>query len=160
MYDQIFVLVPDTKEDDWLLYVKGVRFENQRCKLDSQHSSRNKRADPLEFIAPIRPLYDFRWTPYREAVVTAEVVRTFQRESVSGVKFIPVRTQTTLGGPYYQELYEMRVVGWGGVASAKSGIQIKEECPFCNRRVFRRYESPAQLFNVCSEAMLPNVQRG
>src|ERR1700745_3275991 len=53
--------------------------------------------NPWEVVAPVRPLYDFQWTPYREAVVTAEIVRTFQKEEVSGVNFLPVRTETTLG---------------------------------------------------------------
>jgi hypothetical protein len=104
--------------------------------------------NPLEVVAPVRPLYDFQWTPYREAVVTAEIVRTFQKEEVSGVNFLPVRTETTLGDPHYQELYELRVVGWGGVAPPESGIRIMEECSFCRRRVFTKYESAARLFNL------------
>jgi len=149
MAHQIFVLEQATRrKDEWLEYVDSMRSETKLCDLNPKHASRRRRADPLEVIAPVEPHYDFQWTPYREPIVTPQVRQAFETAEITGLRFIPVRTQTTLGDPFYQELYEMPVTGWGGMAPVGSGIRIKEECPRCKWRVFTGYQNAARLFNL------------
>src|SRR5258707_1997520 len=149
MAHQIFVLEQATRRsDEWLGYADSMRFETKLCALNPKHASRSRRCDPLEVIAPVEPHYDFQWTPFGEPLVTPQVRQAFERAELTGLSFIPVRTQTTLGDSFYQELYEMRVTGWGGVAPAESGLRIVEECLCCKRRVFKGCRSSARFFDL------------
>jgi hypothetical protein len=145
---KIFWLEKCGNEEDRLLYTEETRFETEPCEQFPDHAKRQRRTRPLRVIAPIRPLANFQWTPFSEAIADPTVRSAFMRAGLSGIDFRRVETYTTAGDHFGQELYELIVTGWGGVAPAESGVKVIEECPHCHRRVFSRYTSPKLLFNV------------
>lgn len=147
--DQIFWLESAVRENDRLSDGPGMRFETELCPGDPEHTKRQRRLRPLRLIAPVRPITDFQWSQYDECIVTARVKAVFVEEAVSGVEFRKIETFTTAGDRFAtQELYELVVSGWGGMAPASSGVKVIEECPYCDRRVFSRYTNPVRLFDL------------
>lgn len=146
--DQIFRLEAITREDEWLLDGPGTSFERIPCVGDPSHTIANRRVRPLRVVAPVSPLADFQWTPYGECIVNGRVREAFSKAAVTGVGFHPVETYTTSGNRFStEELYELVITGWGGLAPAQSGIHVIKECPFCRRRVFSHFTDPHLIFN-------------
>lgn len=136
------------KENDKLRHGPGMAFEVQLCQANPDHASRQRRPQPLAVVAPVRPRTDFQWTHYGECVVHAGVKEAFESAELSGVRFSPVLTYTTTGDQFGSELFELSATGWGGVAPSESGVRVVEACESCGRRVFSRYTSPAQVFDL------------
>jgi hypothetical protein len=91
---------------------------------------------------------DFLWTAYSEAVVSRNVVKAFQEAGITGVDFVGVELENTLGDEVSGDLFELRPEGWGGLASVESGVRLLEECPHCKNRVFSGYTDAGQLLDL------------
>lgn len=144
---KIYWLSPNISENDFLPYGPDVWFDVRLCDLGSEHAKSNKRSTPLSVVAPIVPRYDFQWTTYGECIVNETVKQSFENARFSGVAFRPARAFTSSGDEYNQPLYELLIEGWGGVASAASGIEEIESCPFCGHRVYSSVTDPASIFD-------------
>jgi len=141
-------LNPDIKEDDHLRYGKHMAFRTQLCERNPDHTRRQIRRTPLRLEFRGVGLTDFLWTSYSEAIVGEDVVRVFAEWGMDGCEFVPVELENTMGDPIAADLYELRVTGWGGMASVESGVRVLKECPHCKRRVFSGYTDPSQLVDL------------
>jgi len=144
----IYWLKADVKEDDRLRYGKGMKFRTQLCEKNPDHAYRQIRPTPLRLEFRGVTLTDFLWTSYSEAIVHKSVVAAFEEAGIAGCEFIPVDLENTMGDQVAGDLYEFRVTGWGGMASAESGVRVLEECPYCKHRVFSGYKDPARLLDL------------
>lgn len=145
---EVFLLRRETNPDDALLYVPQMHWDRKPCVYDPTHTQSERRSVPLQVVAPIQPITDFQWTSYGDIVVTGAIRAAFEAADVSGVKFRPVLTYTSLGDRFEQELYELVPSGWGGVVSTSSGMRVISECPFCRRRVYSSVSDARHLFDV------------
>jgi hypothetical protein len=144
----IYWLKPDVKEDERLRYGKHMAFRTQLCDGNPDHARRQTRPTPLRLEFRGGGLTDFLWTPYSEAIVGEDVVRVFSECGIAGCEFIPAELENTMGDQVASDLYELRVTGWGGMASAESGVRVLEECPHCKHRVFSGYTDASRLVDL------------
>ena len=70
----------------------------------------------------------------------------FQAAGFSGLAFCPVELFTTTETPIGRGVWELRVRGWGGMASTASGVRLLEECSSCKHQVFSGYTERSKLF--------------
>jgi len=143
----IFWLESTVGEDDLMEYFQETAFDYELCKQNPEHARRNRPKRPLEIIAPIRPLTDFQWTVFGDCIVTSTVKASFETAQLSGAEFRTVKCYSSSGLPFEQELFELRVIGWGGMAAPSSGVHVIRECKYCGRRVYSGYTNPADLFD-------------
>jgi hypothetical protein len=144
----VFWLKPEGRFDDRLSYGNGMNFDVRLCRGNPDHSERQIRPNPLRLEFRGARMADFMWTVYGEPIVTEEVVAAFRGAGITGCEFSLVELQNTLGDAVASDLYEMRSIGWGGMAAKASGIRVLEECPFCKRRVFSGYSNAGELFDL------------
>ncbi len=144
---KLFWLKPNVPSSDWLIYAEGMSYTTKLCEQNPDHAVIQKRCKPLKLVVQMHSLTDFQWTPYGEAIVSTRIVERFRASQISGVSFDEIEAYTSTGVQVAQELYELRVEGWGGMALRESGVRLLKECPFCKRRVFTGYNNAAKLFN-------------
>jgi hypothetical protein len=142
---QVYWLKPDVNEDDRLRYGKHMAFRTQLCERNPDHARRQTRPTPLRLEFRGVGLTNFLWTAYSEAVVGEDVVRAFAEWGITGCEFVPAEIENTMGDRTAADLYEMRVTGWGGMASGESGVRVLEVCSHCKHRVFSGYTEPHRL---------------
>jgi hypothetical protein len=148
MMKNVFWLSTDLKFDDLLEYGNSMRMETELCPFDPQHTIRSRWCKPLRVVGPVRAITDFEWTVYNDILVNQDIVQALGRAGFSGISFEPVELLTTTETPIGREVFELRVVGWGGDAPPESGVRVIKECPFCRRQVFSIYTDPEKLFDT------------
>lgn len=146
--EQIFWLQSDVRTDDRLPYLETAKFDVQLCDKDRTHSKYQRAKRPLQIIAPINPRTDFQWTVFGDCVVTSEVKNAFEEAQLTGIEFNNIECHTTTGLRLEQEVFEMVVTGWGGVAPPASGVHVVEECQYCGRKIYSGYSNPSLLFDL------------
>jgi hypothetical protein len=146
---QIYFLESTTRFDEKLEYSSAVQMDMSLCPLNagmpSQHAMRQKWRRPLKIIGAVQRMTDFEWTVHRDVLVEKDIVE--QLAVFSGAEFKPVELYTTTESPIGRQVFELKVIGWGGMAPPQSGIRIMKECPHCKRRVFSGLTNPNHLFS-------------
>jgi hypothetical protein len=148
---EVFFLDPSIRFDDKLEYVSGMRMETTLCPLNaglpSQHAMRQHWSRPLKVVGPVQRMTDFEWTVFRDILIEEDIVDKLQSAKFSGFEVRPVELYTTTETPIGRRTFELKVTGWGGMASPESGIKVIKECPYCKRRVFSGFTNPHELFS-------------
>jgi hypothetical protein len=143
----VFWLSSTLAFDAKLEYTSFMRLETELCPLDPRHASKSRCSKPLKVIGSVRSMTDFEWTVFNDILVNQAVIEGFQKAGFTGAAFIPAELFTTTETPIGREVFELKAIGWGGVAPEESGVRVIEECPFCKRQVFSIYREKAKLFN-------------
>jgi len=143
----VYWLRPSVRESQRMTYGHGMSFRTETCRGDPDHAKRQIRPSPLRLVFTGGVTTDFMWSQYSEAIATPRVAEAFREGGVTGCKFVPVELENTMGDEVASEFLELRVVGWGGNATASSGIRVIKECPHCQRQVFTGYTQPELIFD-------------
>jgi hypothetical protein len=106
------------------------------CPVDKGHARAGKRIGMLSVSgAPAVVKKDFVWVWGKEVLVSQRVLDIFDKHHVTGFEVKPVKVshrRKNQGQP--PELFELVVVGWGGVAAAASHPKLKYWCPHCHHK--------------------------
>jgi|WetSurMetagenome_2_1015567.scaffolds.fasta_scaffold492134_1 hypothetical protein len=123
----------------------------RKCSLNPDHpmvSLGDERLLPV--ILPSSEIQDFHWTWTNNCLVTDRVADLLRESDLLGYELKPA-TITKIkrmkhGTTEFPMIWELRVTGWGGVASEKSGIRLVEaRCPDCGYSRYGPLEDPARV---------------
>jgi hypothetical protein len=145
---KIYWLSPNVKFDDRLLYHERMQPKTKLCKMDSSHTVASRWTRPLKIVGNPKPIMDFEWTVYSDLIIDQNVVSDLKTSGFSGFDLNPVEFYSTTGTPFGRQSFELKVTGWGGMASAGSGIRIVKKCSFCGSAVYSSYANKEELFDI------------
>jgi hypothetical protein len=149
--EEVFYIDSSIRFDDQLTYASDMAMITTLCPanqgLPSQHAMRQRWNSPLKVIGPVKRQTDFEWTVYHDILIEQDVVTKLKRAGFSGVEYRQVEMFTTTQTPIGREVFELRITGWGGMASPTSGIRVIEICPKCNRRVYSGQTNPSDILS-------------
>jgi hypothetical protein len=145
---KIYRLSSSLNVEDKLLYASSMQMKTKLCPADSTHTIMSRWSRPLKVVGNPRPMTDFEWTVYSDAIVTEDVGRVLKSSGFSGFELKPVEFFSTTETPFGRDSLELKVTGWGGMASPGSGIRILKKCSYCGRSVFSEYTRKNNLFDI------------
>jgi hypothetical protein len=127
---------------------KYENFERVICPMNKGHSRPGKRIGTLSVSgSPTVVKKDFVWVWGPEVLVSQRMLDIFDKHRVTGFEVKPVKVshrRKNQGQP--PELFELVVVGWGGVAAAAAGPKLKYWCPGCQHKIYTIAE-PSRLID-------------
>ncbi len=116
------------------------------CPIDPAHKGSGKRLGDLQLIIPNTCLRDFVWTWYSECLIQESVLDQFRLKGFTGFLPRPVHLRwETPSDQVFPKLWEIQVTGWGGMASALSGVKRIDRCGVCGRQTYTAFKNPALL---------------
>ncbi len=136
----VLQLADDVERLEW---AEGVEYETVSCPVDAGHRRAGRRKGRFALKAPSSRARDreFHWSWEGECVVQPHVAREL-RERFTGVEFAPAE----LRGPSGQtEVFELIVVGWGGMAAPASGVKPVATCSACGHATSHGLVDPGML---------------
>jgi hypothetical protein len=80
---------------------------------------------------------DFVWAWGPEILVSQRVLDIFDKHCVTGFESKPAKVsydRKSQGQP--PTLFELKVVGWGGLAASSAGPRLRYWCPYCGHKVY------------------------
>jgi hypothetical protein len=129
----------------------AVELDTIHCPLDDGHQRAGKRLSNLTVVLPSARIGDVVWTWYSECLITDRVAGLFKEEGFSGYELEPVTVSRVRRKVKVAEdlprLWELTVLGWGGVAPPESGIKLVESCDGCGDLVYSGYTDPTKLID-------------
>lgn len=132
MHEQFWQLTDPGSQSSLAEWDDGMDFERITCSLKPGHQRPGKRFGELRVILPNRPVQDFVWTWISDCLIQDHVLELFKQNSLTGYMVKPVKARfKRSGSPAPPRLWEVVVTGWGGMASADSGVRLLESCPGC-----------------------------
>ena len=111
------------------------------------HMRRGKRIGALNVQMSPLDVEDFVWTWGLELLVSQRVLDIFDKHRVTGFEAKPVKV--SYDGSREErppELFELVVVGWGGVAAAAARPKLVSWCPHCHHKRYTIAE-PSRLID-------------
>jgi hypothetical protein len=151
-------MAEDMTQQFWLL--QGVRdeptavakaedYERVICQLEKRrHMRGGKRIGALNVQVSPSDVEDFVWTWGLELLVSQRALDIFDKHRVTGFEAKPVKVSYD-GNSQEQppELFELMVVGWGGVAAAAARPKLVSWCPHCHHKRYTIAE-PSRLIDA------------
>lgn len=128
-----------------------VRLATVCCAVNSGHQRAGKRLTSLEVVLKEEPL-DFLWTWNSELLLRSRVVDLLRSLDFTGFELRPAKARFEAENKEPPLLWELSVIGWGGVARQESGIRLDEaqSCPTCGLLVYTALRWPDRLFDEVS----------
>jgi hypothetical protein len=80
---------------------------------------------------------DFVWAWGLDVLVSQRVVDIFAKHRVTGFEVKPAKVsydRKSQGPP--PTLFELKVIGWGGLAASAAGPRLRYWCPYCGHKVY------------------------
>lgn len=148
MSEKFWLLTKTRREDDraeWNDDKMGL--ERVTCSTNPEHRRSGGRTTDLSVFLPSTRLTDCIWTWYSELMVQDHVLTFLRDHRLTGftVKKVQARFKkpTSIQPP---RLWEIEILGWGGMASDNAGLETIEYCPACQHRVFT-VANPAKMID-------------
>lgn len=144
-----FYNLAENEEFSLLWWTNKIKFEKTPLcsKYPKKHINSGQRIGTLNLKTKGKKKFgDFIWTWMSDCLVTDKVVDIFIKNNVNGYELWPVEI-INLDLPY--KVWELRTLGWAGMASRKSGIELnlKESCFDCNHLRYTSLKYPKHLIN-------------
>jgi hypothetical protein len=136
------------------------------CPVNPDHQGPGKRIPDLRVLLTSKRITDFVWTWSSECLVQDRVLQLLREQGFTGFEVRPVEARMKVRekepdpcddnpGLRADEatkvriptLWELVVVGWGGVAPAESGIGLMERCPGCGLEVYSDFTNASRLID-------------
>lgn len=115
------------------------------CSFDPGHTRPGRRKPKLEIKLPAARLGDVIWTWLSECLISDKVLSLLNQHRFTGFQTRTAEGTTTKGS--LVRLHELVVTGWGGMATASSGIRLIESCEVCKHRVYSEIVNPSLLMD-------------
>jgi hypothetical protein len=145
---EIGYFAPANRRQESVTYHSSSKLKTVLCDFNPSHAARELWVKPLSIVLN-RPPLDFEFSVYGDILVSEAVRNEFINHSISGVEWREVTVFNTSDIERSDcSVWEMVIVGWGGVASPESGIVEIERCEACGRSVFSGYKLPRRILNL------------
>jgi hypothetical protein len=123
------------KRAEWVH--EEMELETVTCPIDEGHQPGGRRLTNISLTLAKGPVEDFVWTWYSECLLQEHVLRALQTGGFSGFEVKPVKARFRKpASSRAQNLWELVVTGWGGIARRESGIKVVEHCDGCGHTVY------------------------
>jgi len=119
------------------------------CPIYPGHRRSGPRLSPLDLLLPNRPT-DFLWTAASDCLIQDDVLEAFNAAGVTGFAAHHAKARFRRPQPGAPPvLWELKVIGWGGMARPESGIALdaSRSCQYCGHLVYSRFTNPAALID-------------
>jgi Protein of unknown function (Gmx_para_CXXCG) len=127
--------------------VRWEDYERVVCPIHRGHTRGGKRIGALSVRAPPFELEDFVWTNNLELLVSQRLLDVFDQNRVTGFEAKSVKVSyDEKSQEQPPELFELVVVGWGGVAAAAARPRLTHWCPHCQHKHYTIAE-PSRLID-------------
>jgi hypothetical protein len=122
------------------------------CSVNPEHVG-GTRSKPLHFVPKDQAVGDIMW------VGPDCVISSHGREVLSAARLTGIDYEIAIAHPgpscvdsieRLGPLYSIRVLGWGGIARAESGVRLVEKCEGCGRQQFTRVTDWSKVFDEAS----------
>jgi len=119
------------------------------CPLDSSHQGADRVLVDLHVILPSVRIADVCWTFLSECLITDRVAELLSRESMTGYYLAPVTVtgvkKKSDRDKELPRLWELRILGWAGMADKASGVTLSYNCPGCGYFRYKGYSDSSKL---------------
>jgi hypothetical protein len=119
-----------------------LNWENIVCPIDEGHQRGGYRSSGL--IVDVEQINaDAIWTWESNCIVSDRVRSLLEQNQLTGLEFRPaiVRTKSDPDGMRARR-WELRAIGWGGIAPASSGIHLTGSCAACGYLRYSCFDRP------------------
>lgn len=111
------------------------KFEPISCPVSSGHNRGGRRLGDLRATIDAAGVKDFTWTWQHDILVSERVLDVFLKYRITGYEIRPTvlaYSKRGQGGP--PAMFELIVIGWGGMASSAAGVTLANSCEACHHR--------------------------
>jgi hypothetical protein len=115
-----------------------VDVESVRCPKFPLHRRSGKRKGPLLLKGKKLEPDECAWTWQSEIIIGQEVARALEKSGINSIDLVPA----FLDGV---QVFELRVTGYAGNASPKSGIRLAKYCDACGLKIYTCFKDPSYL---------------
>jgi len=127
----------------------GPEFHSTRCPVNPEDHLNMVRIGTFRVVLPRQKVPDITKTWYSEFLLQDHVVEIFEKAGLTGYSLGPVEARFKRGEwgapPHLQEL---KVHGFGGIASPRSGVHVVEErCEACGYMAWTHYTQAEYLID-------------
>jgi hypothetical protein len=119
-----------------------VSLEQIMCPVNPHHRRGGKRVSELSVVLPHRNVHDIVWTWLSDCLLQDHVLKLFGEAEFTGFDVRPVKARFSQSSDKPPMLWELRVVGWGGLAPPESGVQLVEKCDACGDLEYSGTDQP------------------
>lgn len=145
---------------------ESMGFEQIVCAADPDHRYSGKRLTDLSVLLTSKRVKDFLWTWFSECLIQDHVLRLFQDEGLTGFEVRPVQARMKVKARRRDpcevnpglsaseaaeveipKLWELVVIGWGGVAPEESGIRSTEARDAGGHRLYTFFDDPSRIID-------------
>jgi hypothetical protein len=115
----------------------GNKYEPIVCSINKEHDRGGRRLNNLSITVEPRGVKDFTWAWANDLFLSRKAVDVFERQRVTGFELKPVTVaypKGAKGSP--PELFELIVVGWGGLPRKEAGLSLVSACPGCGHTIY------------------------
>jgi hypothetical protein len=129
----------------------AIDIESIFCQLVDGHQRASERFNDLTIVLDHNRIPDVFKTWYSEWIISQSVADLFKNAGFTGYELKPVTVSRIKRGnrdiTLLSPLWELRHIGWGGVAPPASGMKLLEECEGCGHMVYSALKNPTKLFD-------------
>jgi hypothetical protein len=126
------------------------RLEQITCAADENHRRGGRRLGDVRATMDPSGIRDFTWTWQRDILASEHLLDVFLKHRVTGYEIRPTTIsyskRSTAKPP---TLYELIIIGWGGVASNAAGLKVRDSCEACKYRDYT-IATPSRLIDAAS----------
>jgi hypothetical protein len=115
------------------------------CDLQPDHCGIRERISSLSVVIREESPNDFIWTPLRECLVQRGVLDLFGRFGFTGFTAVPAAVRSSRSVERLPKFWELVVVGKAGLASARSGLTIRDVCTGCGLTKYSQILDPSKV---------------
>jgi hypothetical protein len=117
---------------------EGTEWVGIKCPVYDGHQRAGDRIGDLKINLNTEKATDFMQTFFTEWILNDRAVEILRDNNITGFETRPVEV---CNKELSYHFWELIVKGNGGEAHPDSGIYLKEECPYCNLKVYSAYEN-------------------
>ncbi len=149
MNTKFWLLAPPENQKRATL-AEDTRLEQITCAADENHRRGGRRLGDVRATIDPSGIRDFTWTWQRDILASEHLLDVFLKHRVTGYEIRPTTIsyskRSTAKPP---TLYELIIIGWGGMASNAAGLKVRDSCEACEYRDYT-IATPSRLIDDAS----------
>jgi hypothetical protein len=122
--------------------------ETVNCATNEGHQRPGRRLTNLSVTLPDRPVEDIVWTWQSECLLTDHALGVFKSSGLTGFEVKRAKARYKRSNKAAPRLWELSVIGWGGMAPPDCGIKLIQRCDTCGHLVYSRWTNAMRLFDT------------
>jgi hypothetical protein len=117
------------------------------CPVNAEHRGAFRRLSPVRVLLRGGSVDDFVWTWYSECLIQDRVLQLFRDAGLRGYEVKPAHARFRKPSRPVPKLWELVVLGWGGMARPESGVRLTSMCPGCGDMEYQGFTDATHLID-------------